>query len=126
MRVASRTYPKLPKKWSAESEANGLSCEAARENFSAGFNKTVHWSLYFKPLFLVFISWLLLLFKSFINNDMKTFGLSQFVAVSVTEVSDVDVDFTEVVLMLILYQQRSPIDCLLVLVIIDHIDIGWT
>ena len=42
-----------------------------------------------------------------------------------TEVLDVDVDFTEAVLM-ILYQQRSPIDRLLVLVIIDHIDIGWT
>ena len=70
--------------------------------------------------------WLLLLFKSFINNDIRTFGLSQYVAVSVTEVSDVDVDFTEAVLMLIIYQQRSPIDCLLVLVIIDHIDIGWT
>ena len=56
---------------------------------------------------------------------MRTFGLSQYVAVSVTEVSDVD--FTEAVLMLIIYQQRSPIDyCLLVLVIIDHIDIGWT
>ena len=53
---------------------------------------------------------------------MRTFGLSQYVAVSVTEVSDVDVnvDFTEAVLMLIIYQQRSPIDyCLLVLVIID-------
>ena len=57
---------------------------------------------------------------------MRTFGLSQYVAVSVTEVSDVDVDSTEVVLMLIIYQRRSPIDCLLVLVIIDHIDIGWT
>ena len=34
---------------------------------------------------------------------MKTFGLSQYVAVSVTEVSDVDVDFTEAVLMLIIY-----------------------
>ena len=45
---------------------------------------------------------------------------------AVTEVSDVDVDFTEAVLMLILYQQRSPIDRLLVLVIIDHIDIGWS
>ena len=72
------------------------------------------------------LEWLLLLFKSFINNDMRTFGLSQYVAVSVTEVSDVDVDFTEAVLMLIIYQQRSPIDRLLVLVIIDHIDIGWT
>ena len=70
------------------------------------------------------LEWLLLLFKSFINNDMITFGLSQYV----TEVSDLDVDFTEAVglLMLIIYQQRSPIDCLLVLVIIDHIDIGWT
>ena len=57
---------------------------------------------------------------------MRTFGSSQYVAVSVTEVSDVDVDFTEAVLMLIIYQQRSPIDCLLVLVIIDHADIGWT
>ena len=57
---------------------------------------------------------------------MRTFGLSQYVAVSVTEISDVDVDFTEAVLMLIIYQQCSPIDCLLVLVIIDHIDIGWT
>ena len=73
-------------------------------------------------------AWLLLLFKSFINNDRRTFGLSHYVAVSVTEVPDVDVDvdFTEAVLMLILYQQRSPIDCFLVLVIIDHIDIGWT
>ena len=70
------------------------------------------------------LEWLLLLSKSFINNDMRTFGLSQYVAVSVTEVSDVDVDFTEA--LLIIYQQRSPIDCLLVLVIIDHIDIGWT
>ena len=43
---------------------------------------------------------------------MRTFGLSHYVAVSVTEVSDVDVDFTEAVLMLIIYQQRSPIDCL--------------
>ena len=59
------------------------------------------------------LEWLLLLFKSFINNDMRTFGLSQYVAVSVTEVSDVDVDFTEAVLMLIIYQQRSPIDSLL-------------
>ena len=40
--VLPRTYPKLSKKWSAESEANGLSCEAAREKFSAGFSKTVH------------------------------------------------------------------------------------
>ena len=71
------------------------------------------------------LEWLLLLFKSFINNDMRAFGLSQYVVVSVTEVSDVDVDFTEAVLMLIIYQQRSPIDCLLVLVIIDHIAIGW-
>ena len=57
---------------------------------------------------------------------MRTSGLSQYVAVLVTKVSDVDVDFTEAVLMLIIYQQRSPIDCLLVLVIIDHTDIGWT
>ena len=72
------------------------------------------------------LEWLLLFFKSFINNDMRTFGSSQYVAVSVTEVSDVDVDFTEAALMLIIYQQSSPINCLLVLVIIDHIDIGLT
>ena len=41
---------------------------------------------------------------------MRTFSLSQYVAVSVTEVSDEDVDFTKAVLMLINYQQRSPID----------------
>ena len=58
---------------------------------------------------------------------LQSVGLSQYVATtSVTEVSDVDVDFIEAVLMLILYQQRSPIDYLLVLVIIDHIDIGLT
>ena len=39
--------------------------------------------------------------------DIRTFGLSQYVAVSVTKVSDLDVDFTEAVLMLIIYQQRS-------------------
>ena len=50
-------------------------------------------------------------------------GLSQYVPISVTEVSDMDVDFTEAVLMLILYQQHSPIDYLLVLIIVDHIDI---
>ena len=82
--------------------------------------------LTFDKIYLSTEFWLLLLFRSFINNDMRTFGLSQYVAVSVTEVSDVDVDFTEALLMLIIYQQRSPIDCLLVLVIIDHIDIGWT
>ena len=37
---------------------------------------------------------------------------------------DVDVDFTEAVLMLIFYQQHSPIDYLLVLIIVDHIDIA--
>ena len=38
------------------------------------------------------------------NNDIRAFGLSQYGAISVTEVSDVDVDvdFTEAVLMLIL------------------------
>ena len=41
-----------------------------------------------------------------------------------SEVSNVDVDFTEAVLMLILYQQHSPIDYLLVLIIVDHIDIA--
>ena len=44
--------------------------------------------------------------------------------ISVTEVSDVDVDFTEAVLMLIFYQQHSPIDYILVLIIVDHIDIA--
>ena len=57
---------------------------------------------------------------------IENIWLSDYVAVSVSEVSDVDVNFTEAVLMLILYQQRSPIDRLLVLVIIDRIDIGWT
>ena len=61
-----------------------------------------------------------------IHNDIKAFDLSQYAAISVTEVSDVDVVFTEVVLMLILYQQRSPIDYLLVLIIVDHLDTGWT
>ena len=37
----------------------------------------------------------------FINNDIRPCGLSQHVAISVTEVSDVD--FTEAVLMLVLY-----------------------
>ena len=41
VRVATHTQ-NCPKKWSAESEANGLSCESARENLSAHFNKTVH------------------------------------------------------------------------------------
>ena len=41
VRVAAHTQ-NCPKKWSAESEANDLGCEAARETFSAGFNKTVH------------------------------------------------------------------------------------
>ena len=54
----------------------------------------------------------------------RAFGLSQYVAISVTEVSSVDVDFTEVGLMLILFQQHSPID-LQELIIVDHIDIGW-
>ena len=58
------------------------------------------------------------------NNDIKECGLSQHVAISVTEVSDVDVDFTEAVMMLIFYQQHSPIDYLLVMIIVDHIDIA--
>ena len=56
-----------------------------------------------------------LLSKLFISNDIRPCGLSQHIAISVTEVSDVDVDFTEAVLMLIPYQQHSPIDYLLVL-----------
>ena len=50
---------------------------------------------------------------------MRAFGLLQYVAVSVTEVSDVDVDFTEAVLMLALYQRHSPIDFLVL--IIDYL-----
>ena len=42
-------------------------------------------------------------------NDIRAFGLSQYAATSVTEVSNVDVDFTEAGLILILYQQHSPI-----------------
>ena len=51
-------------------------------------------------------------------NDIRAFGLSQYAATSVTEVSNVDVDFTEAELMLILYQQHSPIDLLLLLIIL--------
>ena len=42
-----------------------------------------------------------LFFKLFINNvnDIRAFGLSQYAATSVTEVSNVDVDFTEAGLM---------------------------
>ena len=69
------------------------------------------------------LEWLLLLlFKLFMNSDIRAFGFSQYVAaISVTEVS---VGFTDAVLMFILYQQRSPIYYLLVLVTIDHIDIA--
>ena len=83
--------------------------------------------MYFDKIYLstqFWPEWLLLLFKLFIINVIRAFGLSQYVAISVTEVSDVDVDFTEAVLMLILYQQCSPIDYLLVLGIIDHIDLA--
>ena len=65
-----------------------------------------------------------MLSKLFVNNDIRACGLSQRVVISVTEVSDVDVDFTEAVLMLIFYRQHSPIDYLLVLIIVDHIDIA--
>ena len=85
--------------------------------------------IYFDKIYLsteFWLEWLLLLFKLFIDNDIKSFGLSQYVAISVTEVSYVNVDLSEAVLMLILCQQRSPIDYLLVLVIIVHVDIGWT
>ena len=64
----------------------------------------------------------LLLFKLFINNNIRAFGLSQNVAVSLIEVSSVDVDFTEAGLMLILFQRLD----LLVLTTVDHIDIGLT
>ena len=49
---------------------------------------------------------------------------SMLTEVSVTEVSDVDVHFTEAVLMLILYQQHSTTDYLLVVIIVDNIDIA--
>ena len=80
MRCAgSRTYPKLPKNWSAESEANGLSCEAAREISQPASTKTVHQSsisLHFKPLFLVFISVLLKLSKeSFRQGGLRCCSL---------------------------------------------------
>ena len=67
-----------------------------------------------------------MLSELFINNDIGACGLSQHVAISVTKVSDVDVDLTEAVglLMLIFYQQHSPIDYLLVLIIVDYIDIA--
>ena len=65
-----------------------------------------------------------MLFKLLISSGIRACALSQHVAMSVTEVSDVDVDFTEAVLMLILYQQHSPIDYLLVLIIVDHTDIA--
>ena len=59
-----------------------------------------------------------LLFKLFMNNNVngiRAFGLSQYAATSVTEVSSVDVDFTEAGLMLILYRQHSPIKLLIIL-----------
>ena len=56
-------------------------------------------------------------------NDIRAFGLSQYAAASVTEVSNVDqdVDFTEAGLILIIYQQHSPFK-----LFNNHIDIGWT
>ena len=58
-----------------------------------------------------------LLFKLFMNNvdDIRAFGVSQYAATSVTKVSNVDVDFTEAGLILILYQQHSPIKLLIIL-----------
>ena len=59
-----------------------------------------------------------LLFKLFMNNnvhDMRTFGISKYAATSVTEVSNVDVDFTKAGLTLILYQQHSSIKLLIIL-----------
>ena len=47
-------------------------------------------------------------------NDIREFGFSQYAATSVTEVSNVDVDFTEAGLVLILYQ-HSPIKLLIIL-----------
>ena len=51
-------------------------------------------------------------------NDIRAFGLSQYAATSVTKASNVDADFTETGLMLILYQQRSPIDLLFIILIL--------
>ena len=82
--------------------------------------------MYFDKIYLFtefWLEWLLLLFKLFINNDIRALGLSQYVATSVTEVSDVHVHFTEAILMLILYQQHSPTDYLLVMIIVNDIDI---
>ena len=58
-----------------------------------------------------------LLFKLFMNNvnDIRAFGLSQYAAASVAEVSNVDVDFTEAGLILILCQQHSAIKLLIIL-----------
>ena len=51
-------------------------------------------------------------------NDIRAFGLSQYAATSVTEVSNVDVNFTEAGQMLILYQQHFLIDLLLLIILI--------
>ena len=61
----------------------------------------------------------LLLFKLFKNNvnDIRVFGLSQYTATSVTEVSNVDVDFTEAGLMLILYQRDTDLLLLIILIL---------
>ena len=50
-------------------------------------------------------------------NNIRAFGLSQYAATSVTEVSNVDVDFTEAGLILILYQQHSPIKLFIILIL---------
>ena len=65
VRVAAHDQ-NCPKHGLLKARLNVLHCEAAREHFSAGFNKTVHLSfisLHFKPLFLVSINVLLKLLK---------------------------------------------------------------
>ena len=64
--------------------------------------------LVFCPLHMYF-----LLFKLFMNNvnDIRAFGLSQYAATSVTEVSNVDVDYTEAGLMLFFTNNIPPLNC---------------
>ena len=44
-------------------------------------------------------------------NDIRAFGLSQYAATSVTEVSNVDVDFTEAGLMWFFTNNIPPLNC---------------
>ena len=62
------------------------------QRFGIGTGVALLEQLVFFPLHMYF-----LFFKLFMNNvnDIRAFGLSQYAATSVTEVSNVDVDFTE-------------------------------